>query len=377
MSKKVLILGAGFGGLELSSRLAEGLGDEADITLIDKSDRFIFGFLKFELMLGRAELPDVSFYYSDFAKPGVEFRQETVTSIDPQRRRVTTNKQTYDADILVVALGADYDFAATPGFVEGGHEFYSVPGAIALNQVLQNFKSGKLVVGVIGQPYKCPPAPSEAVILLDEWFEERGLRNDIEITLVSQWVSPLPPSPGATKAFLDKFSERNISFMAESIITAIDPTSKTALLQDGGRVPYDLFIGIPVHQVPAVVEDSGLVVDGWVAVSETNLATRFPGVYAIGDVTSAPVPKAGAFAESAARTVADHVIAEINGSGDTEPFDGKGTCYVEFGDRLVGRLDVDFFPGREPTAPFVLPSEAVAREKKEFVTLRRKRWLGV
>ena len=375
MTRKIVIVGAGFGGLELASRLASSLPGQVEIILIDKNDGFVFGFSKFELMFGRTTLPEVTLYYSDIAKPGVDFRQETVLSIDPPQRRVTTDRETYDADILVVALGAEYDPDATPGFVEDGHEFYSVDGALALRDVLPNFKSGSLVIGVIGQPFKCPPAPCEAAMLLDDWFEERGVRDDIEISVVSQWGVPIPPSPGGTQAILDRFKERNISFLSERIISELDTTNKLARLKDGDPVPYDLFLGIPIHRVPAVVQDCGLTEDGWIPVDDRNLSTKFPNVYAVGDVTSAPVPKAGVFAESAARAVADHLIAEIRGTDAPKPFDGTGSCYVEFGDHKVGRMDADFFPGTQPTAPFTQPSEALSREKEEFVTIRRKRWL--
>lgn len=376
MSKKVLILGAGFGGMELSSLLVDALGDGVEITLIDRNDGFVFGFSKFELMLGRAGLPEVTFSYADIAKPGVEFRQETVVSIDPSARRVTTDRGAYEADYLVVALGAELDVAATPGLAEDGHEFYSVPGAVALAPVLDTFRSGRLVIGILGQPFKCPPAPCEAAILLDEYFTERGVRDDIEISLVSQWAVPIPPSPGGSKAIVETFAERDISFVTETVITALDPGNSVALTKNGGRIEYDLFLGVPVHRVPRVVEEAGMTEYGWIPVNEVNLATRFEGVYAIGDVTSAPVPKAGVFAESAARAVAADLVAKITGAGTPEAFDGKGSCYVEFGGGLVGRMDADFTPGAAPTAPFTGPSADVASEKEAFVTTRRRRWLG-
>jgi len=375
MKKKILILGAGFGGLELSSRLSSELPDQVEITLIDKNEGFIFGFSKFDLMLGHATRPEVTFFYRDIAKPSVDFRQETVLAIDPEQRRVTTDKQSYEADVLVVALGAEYNIDATLGFVEGGHEFYSIPGAIALNETLQSFKSGKLVIGIIGQPFKCPPAPCEAAMLLDEWFEERGLRGDIDISVVSQWGVPIPPSPDGTKAILDKFDEQNIRFITEHIITSLDPDRKVAICDDGTEIPYDLFLGIPIHRVPKVVEEAGLSENDWIPVDDRNLMTKFPDVYAVGDVTSAPVPKSGVFAESAAQAVASHLIAEITGVGDPEVFQGKGSCYVEFGDQLVGRMNADFFPGTQPTAPFSGPSVAVANEKREFGETRYKRWI--
>lgn len=377
MSSKtnILILGAGFGGLELSSRLSEALPDQVEITLIDKNEGFIFGFSKFDLMLGHSTRPEVTYFYKDISKPSVDFRQETVLSIDPERKRVVTDRQTYETDVLVVALGAEYSIDATPGFVEDGHEFYSFEGAIALHNVLKEFKSGKIVIGIIGQPFKCPPAPCEAAMLLDEWFEEHGLGDGIDISVVSQWGVPIPPSPDGTRAILEKFNARGLKFITEHVITSLDPVRKVAVCSNGVEVPYDLFLGIPVHRVPAVVEEAGLSEDDWIPVDDRNLATKFPGVYAVGDVTSAPVPKSGVFAESAARAVADHLITEITGQGQPEPFDGKGSCYVEFGDALVGRMDADFFPGTQPTAPFAGPSIAVADEKKEFAAIRRKRWI--
>jgi sulfide:quinone oxidoreductase len=376
MHTRILILGAGFGGLELSARLSDELGAEADITLIDRSEGFVFGFSKFELMFGRAELPDVTLYYRDLVRSGVTFRQETILTIDPVARRVTTDEATYEADVLVVALGAEYDFAAVPGFPEGGFEFYSVPGAQRLREVLRSFPGGRVVIGILGQPFKCPPAPCEAAILLDEWLVQHDRREASEITVVSPWGVPIPPSPDGSKAILDKFEERGITFANDRVITRVDPEAKLVHVRDGAAVPYDLFLGVPVHRVPDVVQASGLAVDGWIAVDPVNLATRFPGVYAVGDVTSAPVPKAGVFAESAARAVADHLITQIRGEGTPRPFDGTGSCYVEFGDHQVARLDADFLTGPSPVAPFATASLDIAQEKRDFVTMRRARWFG-
>ena len=190
MTTRIVILGAGFGGLELSARLSVALGDDANVTLIDKNEAFVFGFSKFDLMFGRQDLEGVRMYYRDIVNPGVEFRQEIVTSIDPVARRVVTDRNSYDADVLVVALGAEYDFSVPPGFSEGGHEFYSVEGALRLRDVLPSFTSGAVIVGVLGEPFKCPPAPCEAAMLLDEWLTGRGVRSDTQISVVSPWGSP-------------------------------------------------------------------------------------------------------------------------------------------------------------------------------------------
>ena len=160
MKQRVLILGAGFGGLELATRLSETIPDAVDVTLIDRNDAFVFGFSKLEFMMGRKTADAIRLPYREIRKPSVEFRQETVTAIDPVTRRVTTDAGSYDADFLVVALGADYDMAATPGLEEGGHEYYTVAGAERLRDALADFRGGKVLVSILGQPFKCPPAPA-------------------------------------------------------------------------------------------------------------------------------------------------------------------------------------------------------------------------
>ena len=189
---KILVLGAGFGGLELCSLLSEQLGDAAETTLIDKGDAFVFGYSKLDVMFGRATLDAVRLPYANFAKPQVRLLRETVTAIDPAARRVTTDAGVHEGDVLVVALGADYDFAATPG-LDSANEFYSVAGANRLRDILPGFSKGHGIVGVCGAPYKCPPAPSECALLLHDYLTARGRRDACAITM----VLPLPSSGAA------------------------------------------------------------------------------------------------------------------------------------------------------------------------------------
>ncbi|MEX0985777.1 MAG: FAD-dependent oxidoreductase [Actinomycetota bacterium] len=375
MPTTVLVLGAGFGGLELSTRLAEALGDDVDVTLIDHSDAFVFGFSKLDVMFAKRSAEAVRLHYRDITTPHVRFRQETITSIDPEARLVTTDLDTYEADILVVALGADYDFAATPGLAENGNEFYTVGGAEVLRDKIPSFASGTAIVGVCGAPFKCPPAPSEAALLLDEFLRERGVRDAVRIQVVIPFGIPIPPSPETSQAILAAFAERDIEFVPDRRVSALE--GGEAVLDDGRRLPYDLFLGVPVHRAPAVIEDSGLAVGGWIAVEPTTLATRFPDVYAVGDVTSVGTPKAGVFAEDQAGIVADQLIARIRGADEPPGYDGTGSCWIEFGGGDVARVDVDFFstPGH-PTGMFTSPSVQTASEKAEFASTRAARWFG-
>jgi sulfide:quinone oxidoreductase len=375
VSTSVLVLGAGFGGLELSTSLSEELGDQVEVTLIDRADAFVFGFSKLDVMFGKRAPDDVHLRYGTITTPQVRFRQETITEIDPIRRRVVTDVDAYEADVLVVALGADYDLAATPGLVEGGHEFYSVPGAEALREILPSFRAGTAIVGVCGPSFKCPPAPSEAALLLDEFLRERGVRDDVRIQVVIPFGTPIPPSPATSEAILAAFAERDIEFLPDHLVASLDPNAHEALLDDGRRLPFDLFLGIPVHVAPAVVEASGMAQEGWIPVDQGTLATRFPGVYAVGDVTSVGTPKAGVFAERQGSVVAAHLKAQIREASTPPGYDGTGSCYIEFGGNEVARVDVDFFstPGR-PTGAFVAPSAATAAEKADFASSRRARW---
>ena len=377
MKLRVVVLGAGFGGLELSTMLSDAIGERLDLTLIDKNDSFVFGYSKLDLMFGRKTSDSVRLAYRDIVKPGVHFRQEAITTIDPVARRVTTDGGTYDADALVLALGADYDPDATPGLNEGGNEFYSVAGAERLREVIPTFSKGRAIVGVTSAPFKCPPAPSEAALMLHDHLTQRGVRDACEISLIMPFGVPIPPSPAASQALLDTFAERGITFVPDRTVRALDPARRVAILDDQSEVPYDLFLGVPKHRVPSVVAASGMTEDGWVPVDPKNLKTRFPGVYAVGDVTSVGTPKAGVFSEGAARVVAASLIAELQGGEQPSAYAGAGSCYVEFGGDRVGRVDVAFLPGASPTGSFVEPSVALAGEKEHFGSSREARWFGL
>ena len=377
MKLRVVVLGAGFGGLELSTILSEALADRLDLTLIDKNDSFFFGYSKLDVMFGRAATDAVRLAYQSMVKPGVVFRQETITAIDPQARRVTTNNGTYDADVVVIALGAHYDLAATPGLTEGGNEFYSFAGAERVRAVLPTFSKGRAIVGVTSAPFKCPPAPSEAALLLHDYLTRRGVRDACEISLVMPFGVPIPPSPAASKALLAAFSERGITFVPNRRVRALDPARHVVVLDDESQMSYDLFLGIPKHCVPDVVAASGMTVDGWIPVDQKTLKTRFPNVYAVGDVTSVGTAKAGVFSEAAARVVAAEIIADIQGGEQPAAYKGAGTCYVEFGGDVVGRVDVDFLSGPSPTGSFIEPSVAMVDEKRNFGSSRRARWFGL
>jgi sulfide:quinone oxidoreductase len=373
---RVLILGAGFGGLELATMLSEGLGEDAEVVIVDRSDAFVFGYSKLDVMFGRVPPEEIRLPYADLVKPGVQFLRETVTAIEPESRRVTTDQGVHEGDVLVVALGADYDFEATPGLSEGKNEFYSVAGAERLREILPSFNGGRAVVGVCGAPFKCPPAPSEAALLLHDFLTERGVRDACEITLVMPFGTPVPPSPDTSAALLEAFAERGIAFVPERRVRALDTTRAMVVLDDDQELACDLLLGVPRHRAPDVVVESGMAEDGYVPVDSRTLETRFPNVYAVGDVATPGTPKAGVFAEGAARVVAAQLLARMDAGPEPLPYDGRGSCYVEFGAGRIGRVDVDFLSGPRPTGTFQEPSLELVAEKRAFGSSRRARWFG-
>ncbi|GIF00123.1 NAD(P)/FAD-dependent oxidoreductase [Paractinoplanes rishiriensis] len=372
---RIVILGAGFGGLELTTRLSAEFGEALDITLIDRSDGFVFGFAKLDVMFGRTPAAAVHHPYADIVKPGVRFVRSAVRSIDPEQRRVVTDDGTFDADIMVVALGADLDPAATPGLVEAGHEFYSEAGAFALQPVLDSFPGGHVVIAVTSTPFKCPPAPSETALLMHDFLTRRQIRDRSTISLVMPLPRPIPPSPDTSAVLLEVFAERGIDWHPSRTLTQIVPDRKVAQLDDGAELPFDLLLAVPRHRVPQVVAESGLAEDGWIPVDYT-LRTRFPDVFAVGDVTSVGTPKAGVFAEGQATVVAEQIIARVRGQAADQEYDGHGVCYLEFGDGRIGKVDITFPYGGTPAGRLIGPSAELFADKKEFGTDRVARWFG-
>lgn len=380
--KKILILGAGFGGLETATGLAGALdADRYEITLIDKNDAFFIGFSKIDVLFGRATADEVSYRYENLRAGGVRFVQDTITRIDVDARKVETARHTFSYDHLVVALGADLDPAAVRGFLEsGGHEFYSMRGAEALAPVLRAFTAGTVVLGIFRTPYKCPPAPYEVACQLGDFFTDRGVREGIDLKVVIPGPRPVK-NPGVSEMLEAQLSEHGIELLTDSPIQSIDASGKR-VLTGNGAVDFDLFIGVPVHTPPAVVAGSALSDGGFVAVDAATLATRVPGVYAVGDVTAIPVgdkavPKAGAFAEDAARTVVSEILRKEGFDIDRVPFNARGACYFELGSGKVAKVDADYLGGQKPSSAVSGPSHNLRRDKEHFSESHRDRWFRV
>jgi len=379
LATKILILGAGFGGLHAATRLSEELDSSIEISLIDKNDSFIIGFAKFDVMFGRRTSQDIKSFYKNLAIEGINFVQDTIEIIDPNKKVVKTVSTTFSYDYLIVALGADLAPEAIPGFVDGGYEFYSLRGAERINPVINNFQSGNLLISIFNKPYKCPPAPYEAAIQLHDLFVKKGIRDKINMKVLIPGPVPLPIAKNVSSEIERLLKERSIELLKKHKVVELNTDEKKAIIENNDPVSYDLFIGIPVHKPPRVVRESALGNNGWISVNKENLETSFENVYAIGDVTSIPVgkfavSKAGALAESAATVVADDIINKINKMKKVYKFEAAGSCYLEFGSGEVAKLNANFLGGSEPLVTLEGPTVEFRTDKENFEKDRIKKW---
>ena len=297
---------------------------------MDQTDGFVFGFSKLDVMFGRKSPEAVRHQYSEPVRPGVRFVQSTIRAIDPAARRVDTDAGTFEADIMVVALGADLHPERRPGWSRRAMSSTPRRARFALRDVLERFEGGQVIVAVTSTPFKCPPAPSETALLMHDHLITSGLRERSSIALVMPLGAPIPPSPAASAVLLQRFAESDIAWHPERLVRGWTRTPGGPA-QRRGELPYDLFLAVPVHRAPAVVVAAGLTVDGWIPVDPVTLETRFPGVYAVGRRHERRYPKAGVFAEGQAAVVAERIAAQVRGEAASAGYDGRGVCYLEVG----------------------------------------------
>ena len=380
MRKNIVILGAGFGGLEAATILSEKLDDRYEITMIDKNDSFFIGFSKFEVMFGRKSEQEIKYHYKDIKAERVNFVKSVINEIDVDRKVVHTPENSFSYDYLIVALGADLHHQAIPGFAEsGGYEFYSLEGAKKLNPVINAFEGGTILISIFSKPYKCPPAPYEGALQLHDFFEQKGIRENVTLKMVIPAPTPLPVSKEVSGEIESLLAERNIELIKSTKITKVDAATGKAVADNGAEFEYDLFIGVPVHIPPRVVKQSKLGEQGFILTNSDNLATKFEGVYAVGDVAKVPVgegavPKAGVFAEDAARSVVADILMKEGIESNPQRYNAVGACYFEFGGGRVAKLNVNFLGEEKPKVSLEGLSSDLRADKQNFQRTREERW---
>jgi sulfide:quinone oxidoreductase len=377
--KRVLVLGGGFGGIATARRLKEKLDENDEVILVDRRDHFMVGFRKTWALVGESTLEEGQRPLDSLKSLGIRVMHDPITRINPNGRAATMGDQIISADALVVALGAELASEAIPGFQQYAYNVYDPNDIPRAAQALKDFQGGKLLIGIFGAPYKCPPAPYEMALLIHDSLKERGIKASLEV------FSPQPMSlPILGQASCDliesRLADKGIAFFPNRKATGVEAGE---VIFANERRPFDLLLGVPPHRPPAVVRESGLVGEsGWVAVQPRTLETQFPGVYAIGDVVQVamangkPLPKAGVFAEAMGETVADRIAATFAGQEPEATFKGEGGCYLEVGAGQAMMVKGQFLAEPEPEVILTEASAKYFEEKQSFETKRLQAWFG-
>ena len=373
----IFILGGGFGGLAAAHELRSRLPDNHDVTIVAADDHFYAGFAKLWDLVGMRPLEQGTASLSALERHGIRFVQTRITAIDPAERRVETEAGSFSADFLLVALGAGPGPKQYLQLHGATHDLYDANELPQMRADLAHLDAGRLVVAVLGAPYKCPPAPYEATLLLDEHLRGRGVRDAIELVVTTPQSMTLPATgPEISHLVADALKDRGITLRTQQSVQAIDANTRTVRFTDGGQLEYTLLLAVPKAVPPQVVAESPLAgKGGWIQPDRETLRTRFEGVYAAGDCTASPPPKAGVFAEAEARVAARNIAAQLDdGLGDR--FDGTGYCFLEFPGQRASALEGHFF-AEPPEVRLAEPDTETFARKQAFETERLRDWLDV
>jgi sulfide:quinone oxidoreductase len=382
MSKTVLVLGGGIGGIVTAGLLRRRLPREHRVVLVERETRHVFAPSLLWLMVGRRSEKAISRPVANLGRRGIEVVRGEVERINPKTRSAHVSGQEIQADYLVIALGADLAPERVPGLAAAGHNFYTLDGAQSLNTARSRLTKGHLAVLVSAMPFKCPAAPYEAAMLLEADLRRRGVREQVTVDVYTPEPGPMPVAGPAVSAQVRQMLEaKGIRYHPEHALTHVDPTARLIHFANGKNALFDLLAYVPPHRAPAVVRESGLTGEsGWVPVNRGTLETKFPGVYAIGDVTAIPLaigkplPKAGVFAHGEAETVAHNIAQSILGEGDERRYTGEGECFVEIGDGRAGYGRGDFFAEPAPQVALKPPGLALHLGKVLYEKFWLYRW---
>jgi sulfide:quinone oxidoreductase len=379
MSKTILILGGGLGGIVVASLLRKRLPRQHRVVLVERESRHVFPPSLLWLMVGRRTEEQISRPLARLERRGIELVYGEIERINPSARSAHVSGQEISADYLVIALGAELAPETIPGLTETGHNFYTLDGAQSLNAARARLTQGHLVVLVSGMPFKCPAAPYEAAMLLADDLRRRGVSERVTVDLYTPEPGPMPVAGPQVSAQVRQMVEaKGIHYHPEHAVTKVDPSARLIHFANGKHALFDLLAYVPPHRAPSVVRESGLTAEsGWIPVNRGTLETKFPGVYAIGDVTGIPLaigkplPKAGVFAHGEAKVVANNIAQAILGGGEQREFLGHGMCFFETGDGHAGFGSGNFFAEPVPQVRFRPPNLSLHLGK----VLYEKYWL--
>jgi sulfide:quinone oxidoreductase len=380
-SKTIIVLGGGMGGLTAANELRKKLPRQHRVVLIERSRRHLYPPTLLWLMVGERTPESIGRDLRELLLPGIEVIQGEVESLVPELRRVVIDGAAVSADYLVISVGAEMAPDMVPNLASAGHNLYTPAGATSLRDALAAFRGGKLVMVVSKPPYRCPAAPYEAAMLLEHYFRKRGLREKVTIEVYAAEPGPMGVAgPEVSAAVRGMITQKGIRYFPNHHLDRVNQPAQMLYFQNGRAAQYDLLAFVAPHRVPRLAVQSGLASEGgWIGIDRHTMETRFPGVFAIGDITEVPLkvgkplPKAGVFAQGQAVVVAHNIAVAVTGQGAKTRFDGHGECFIEMGDGIAGYATGNFYA--EPTPQVDIhppgPQWFMAKQLYEKAWLRR------
>ena len=376
----VVILGGGFGGLSSANELRNTLSSsQVKITVIDKKDWFMVGFAKLWIINGTRTFENSIGSLNELSKKNINFIKEEILEINFQNKNIKTKSQNITFDFLIISTGVVLAPQKIPGLVENGFNLYDHDQLLEIRDKLESIESGKIAISIMGMPYKCPPAPFEASLLIDSMLRKRGVRDSVQIDFYSPAPITLPAAgPEVSKKILELVNSEKITFHNSCKIKSVESKK---LIFENSEADFDILLAIPPHIAPKIIYDSGLAKEPGFIPIDRDCKTPFENIFAIGDVTvlavgeKMAVPKAGIFAEGEGITVAKNIISIIQLKEETVLFDGKGGCFIESGKDTASILEVDMFTNSKPSTSLSESTTDNLSKKKEFEKERLSKWL--